>query len=951
MVADVAGKAFFKWDSRSQIHRHRYDALQRPTHVFVQKTQAEGNGVPGETPEDLTDRLLVRTIYGESLDPAGPAPTTPSPPSPAQALNIRGEPYLLYDCAGKVKNDQYDFKQNLLSSTRRLASDFQNEPNWTAIENLTDPVAVEAAADTQLDLPVLPPATTYTVFTVQTTYDALNRVTSRTTPDASATVPTYNEAGLLESLAVGVRGATPTIVIANVEYNARGQRLKYDYADPVVGTPVTCEVSYQYDPFSFRLTHVTTNRLANGTVTPPVSAATLQALLYTYDPVGNVVEVDDAADTAPIFTVGATQLVSGKGLYRHDSLYRLIQAEGREHPGQQPVSTQPRGEFDIPVAAVPHPNDMQALLRYKELFSYDQVGNILLLAHTTTQANGTAGASNTIWTRTYNYEDATNRLISNNDPDATGGTATYAYTGNGAMKRMAHLPVIEWDYADRMRHANKGTSGGDVFCTYDATGERVRKVFVTGTLAERIYVGGWETYRARSGTTMGSAVTQERETLHVMDDNRRIAMVETTTIGTGPAGPKWRFQLGNLLDSSVLELDAEGRVISYEEYHPYGSTAFRSFGSTELSAKRYRNTGKEKDDETGLYYHGARYYVPWLGRWTATDPAGVTDGLNLYSYSRNNPVVLVDPGGTQSCDPNIASCPEENVSTSTELQSKQSSPEARKVDLEREQQREGLRALKEGKAKLPEYTQEQFEEDIAVAFELTETPEFQLALAQAQYLKEQGFKTEQELKEEAELEKDLPSFGKSFIPFYGSGKSAKAHFKHGNIGRGVLYSALTISDVFLIRSLLFGAGRLTLKLAGTASGGRLTARFTAREVARFEAQGFSRVEAELLAGTYQGMGHHVLPRRWHLPTWIQENPLNILKPAGISRGRFYELHFKVDKLSNVNRLGARGVWNGKAIGLTKAGPVGYIWHVVPGQTAATTSAIGHGAAYWDAHSH
>src|SRR4051812_11662703 len=35
----------------------------------------------------------------------------------------------------------------------------------------------------------------------------------------------------------------------------------------------------------------------------------------------------------------------------------------------------------------------------------------------------------------------------------------------------------------------------------------------------------------------------------------------------------WRFQLSNLIESAVMELDAQGRVISYEEYHPYGSTA------------------------------------------------------------------------------------------------------------------------------------------------------------------------------------------------------------------------------------------------------------------------------------------------------------------------------------------------------------------------------------------
>ena len=119
----------------------------------------------------------------------------------------------------------------------------------------------------------------------------------------------------------------------------------------------------------------------------------------------------------------------------------------------------------------------------------------------------------------------------------------------------------------------------------------------------------------------------------------------------GTTGPFWRFQLTNLIDSAVMELDPQGHVISYEEYHPFGSTAFRSSdSSSEVSPKRYRFTGKERDEETGLYYYGARYYMAWLGRWTAADPAGFADGPNLYGYARDNPVRLNDPQGTQSTE-------------------------------------------------------------------------------------------------------------------------------------------------------------------------------------------------------------------------------------------------------------------------------------------------------------
>ncbi|RLB64319.1 MAG: hypothetical protein DRI90_04890, partial [Deltaproteobacteria bacterium] len=91
--------------------------------------------------------------------------------------------------------------------------------------------------------------------------------------------------------------------------------------------------------------------------------------------------------------------------------------------------------------------------------------------------------------------------------------------------------------------------------------------------------------------------------------------------------------------------DAEKTL--YEEFHPYGTSAYRAFQSSEVSDKRYRYTGKEKDEETKLYYYGARYLAPWLGRWMSPDPQGLVDGPGLYNYVRGSPVVLSDPSGTQ----------------------------------------------------------------------------------------------------------------------------------------------------------------------------------------------------------------------------------------------------------------------------------------------------------------
>src|SRR5436190_1393558 len=67
----------------------------------------------------------------------------------------------------------------------------------------------------------------------------------------------------------------------------------------------------------------------------------------------------------------------------------------------------------------------------------------------------------------------------------------------------------------------------------------------------------------------------------------------------------------------------------------WGTTALY-FENASVSHKRYRYTGMERDDETGLQHHGARYYAPWLGRWSSADPQGIVDGLNLMAYVSDN---------------------------------------------------------------------------------------------------------------------------------------------------------------------------------------------------------------------------------------------------------------------------------------------------------------------------
>jgi RHS repeat-associated protein len=216
------------------------------------------------------------------------------------------------------------------------------------------------------------------------------------------------------------------------------------------------------------------------------------------------------------------------------------------------------------------------------------------------------------------------------------------------MVSMPHIAQLVWNYTEQLKSTDLG-GGGIVYYCYDSSGNRSRKVYEhSGIVEDRIYLGGYEIYRKTVGTTL----SLERETLHVSDGAKRILLFETKTVDVAlPSGlpqirPRW--QLDNHLGSSSTELNGSGQVISYEEYHPFGSTSFHTVDTgAEVSAKRYRYTGKERDDETGLYYYGARYYASWLGRWLSCDPS-TKDGEDLYVFVRNNPVRFTDRDGRQS---------------------------------------------------------------------------------------------------------------------------------------------------------------------------------------------------------------------------------------------------------------------------------------------------------------
>jgi len=575
--------------------------LQRPTELFV-KTGSD------------SEILAEKTVYGEGE---------------GDANNHRTRIYQHFDNAGVATNGAFDFKGNLLSSTRQLVQDYKTIPDWLGNPGL----------ETE-------------VFSSSSRFDGLNRPIQLVAPHSNQPStklnvirPGYNEANLLERMDVWLgEAAEPTVLldpqaanfhaVTNIDHDAKGQRTLIEYGNGA-------KTEYTYDQKTFRLTHLKTTR----------GGAVLQDLFYTYDPVGNITRIRDDAQQTIFFK---NQVVLPQCDYTYDAIYRLIEATGREHIGQagQPQETKWDDEFRV---NLPHPGDGQAMRNYTEQYVYDAVGNFEKLIHQ---------AANGSWTRGYAYNEAS--LIesgkqSNRLSSSTVGARTepYTYDAHGNMVSMPHLMLMQWNYKDELSATSRQAVNDapppsrvpeTTFYVYDAGGERVRKVTErqNGTRKnERIYLGGFEIYREFKSD--GNDIKLERETLHVMDDKQRIALVETKSI-TNPddEAPTQliRFQFGNHLGSSSLELDNKANAISYEEYYPYGSTAYQAVDkSIKAPAKRYRYTGMERDEESGLNYHAARYYLPWLGRWCSSDPIGISGGINVYLFSANNPINFSDKTG------------------------------------------------------------------------------------------------------------------------------------------------------------------------------------------------------------------------------------------------------------------------------------------------------------------
>jgi len=277
--------------------------------------------------------------------------------------------------------------------------------------------------------------------------------------------------------------------------------------------------------------------------------------------------------------------------FQYDPLYRLTEATGREY------AANPSNPWDY-MPAGGNANDPNQTRAYTESYDYDKVGNMKTLTHDYGAGTGT-------WTRDYVTESTTNRL---DQMTSAGGTHQYTYDDAGNLTSENTDRKYEWDARGRMRSFRNQVSGSQatVFAhyTYDGGGQRVQKVVSkdSGKPVHSVYIGGIFEHHERID---GGTVDAEVNHLHVMDDQKRVAIERVGSELDGSNPPTTQYHLGDHLQSSNVVLDGTGTLFNREEYRPFGESSFGSY-----QTKRYRFSGQERDEESSLSYHGARYYAP-----------------------------------------------------------------------------------------------------------------------------------------------------------------------------------------------------------------------------------------------------------------------------------------------------------------------------------------------------
>ena len=427
------------------------------------------------------------------------------------------------------------------------------------------------------------------------------------------------------------------------------------------------ETRYKYDEKRRWLDSIETKNVQTQDV--------FQKIKYNFDAVGNVLGYANDATT-----------YETSQSYTYDNLYQLISVEG--------TSNQYKGKKSFGMTPV-------SVAKYKQTFSFDAIGNMKEKLSTTNipgfQGNSYPKAE-LDYNLDYEYDPAyAHRLIK-------AGTRYYRYDANGNITAEKDGPFTdEEEFAFTYSYfENEDVYGTDYGFGLDAPKEteqanpqdlfayRRNYIWNERNLLTKSsdrnftvhYRYGDDGQRALKYTDEGRSETlyfnnfftihiptQDQNNpqglrvhKHIFVGNSRLvtAMTHTDNHGDNEEQKAKRYYYhSDHLGSAQFVTDWNGRQYEHIEYTPYGELWIEEVAAG-LDKLPFRFTGKELDEETGLYYYGARYLDPKYSRWLSGDPAlndymagsSVGEGgiynhfnFNLYHYANNNPIRYTDPTG------------------------------------------------------------------------------------------------------------------------------------------------------------------------------------------------------------------------------------------------------------------------------------------------------------------
>jgi len=586
---DAAGRAVRITDARGVTRAITYDTLDRIR--FVDVIEA---GQPSLRVEEH--------IWGEAEPDAA-------------RRGLRGRLAMMHDGAGEWRAlDRYP-RGATHRWTRRLADASAGSPNWGG------PVALDDVGLETLEV-----------------VDAIDRAVERRPPDGTIHRWWYGRAGRLMHATVGSATAlfAERTVASEVVHDERGRRTQIR-----LGTRLA--LATIYDRWSGRVRSVTGTR----TAVAGSAARGIYDARYTYDAVGNIVRMVDRAQepgvTHPVLT--GVSVTTQRDL-TYDAHYRLVGASGRAHQAlTRPISWRGTAHLSLDNAA--------AVERYARSYAYDAAGNLTSMVHS---------ADSGTWSLDYWVSPLSNRSTLAEALDGTPLTNPEArFDDAGHMLVLDHLRRIEWSWAGTLARAvvidRAGAAPNDEETyAYDAVGQRTRtrsQRLVSGQLevTERVYLGAAE----RKRVWLGAVLQLDRWTSHLADGAERIGVLHHWTVDENAretatvSDIRLRYHVRGEARSIAIQVTEAGEVASYEEYLPYGGTAFAAASSPRENATRDRTfAGRDRDALTGLSDFGRRYYCSWLCRWMSPDPTAPADGPNAYAFAGDDPIGNIDPDGLQT---------------------------------------------------------------------------------------------------------------------------------------------------------------------------------------------------------------------------------------------------------------------------------------------------------------